>query len=147
MAVFIARGVAGGEDAVPQGPEEPTFSDVPTDHWAYNHIEYAAANAIVGGYGDDTYQPTWTVTRAQMAVFVARAIVDPLGDEGLAGYAPPSTARFLDVPPEYWSYRHIEYLAENGVVSGYDDGYYRPGLDVTREQMAVYIARAFGLIE
>ena len=49
------------------------------------------------------------------------------------------------MPTTYWSYKHIEYLAQQGVVRGYVDGYYRPGRYVTRDQMAVYIARAFEL--
>ena len=43
----------------------------------------------------------------------------------------------------YWAYKHIEYCVENGVVKGYEDGYYHPADPVTRDQMAVYIARAF----
>jgi hypothetical protein len=31
------------------------------------------------------------------------------------------------------------------VVQGYDDGYYHPEVMVTRDQMAVYVARAFDL--
>jgi len=147
MAVYIARGLAGGEAAVPAGPEEPTFDDVPVGHWAYDHIEYAVFNAIVTGYGNGTYQPDWTVTRAQMAVFVARAVVDPTGEEGLADYQPPQTPTFLDVTSATWCFAHVEYLAENDIVSGYPDGCYRPTIEVTRDQMAVYIARAFGLLE
>ena len=45
----------------------------------------------------------------------------------------------------FWAYKHIEYCVENGVVQGYDDGLYRPDRDVTRDQMAVYIVRAFEL--
>ena len=147
MAVYIARGLAGGEAGVPAGPEEPTFDDVPVGHWAYDHIEYAVLSAIVTGYGTGTYQPDWAVTRAQMAVFVARAVVDPTGEEGLVDYQPPETPTFLDVTHITWCFAHVEYLAENDIVSGYPDGYYRPTLEVTRDQMAVYIARAFGLLE
>ncbi len=146
MAAYIARGVAGGEDSVPAGPEEPTFSDVPVDHWAYKHIEYVVASSIVTGYVNGTYQPTWTVTRAQMAVFVARAIVDPTGDEGLADYEPPATPSFLDVPADYWCYEYVEYLSQEEIISGYPDGLYRPTAEVTRDQMALYVARAFGLL-
>ena len=39
--------------------------------------------------------------------------------------------------PEAW--------VSNGVVYGYDDGYYRPEDVVTRDQMAAYISRAFEL--
>ena len=146
MAVYIARGIAGGQENVPAGPEEPTFPDVGVDHWAYDGIEYAVAANVVTGYGDGSYQPSWTVTRAQMAAFVARAIVDPTGDEGLADYTPPAESTFTDVPTTYWCFAHVEYLAENDVVSGYADGYYRPTADVTRDQMAIYISRAFGLL-
>ena len=146
MAVYIARGIAGGQENVPAGPEEPTFPDVGVDHWAYDGIEYAVAANVVTGYGDSSYQPSWVVTRAQMSAFVARAIVDPTGEEGLADYTPPTEPTFTDVPTTYWCFAHVEYLAENDIVSGYADGYYRPTADVTREQMAVYIARAFGLV-
>ena len=146
MAVYIARGIAGGQENVPAGPEEPTFPDVGVDHWAYDGIEYAVAANVVTGYGDGSYQPSWTVTRAQMAVFVARAIVDPTGEEGLSDYTPPAEPTFTDVPTTYWCFAHVEYLAENNIVSGYADGYYRPTSEVTRDQMAIYISRAFGLL-
>ncbi len=45
----------------------------------------------------------------------------------------------------FWAYKHIEYCVENGVVHGYDDGYYHPEIIVNRAQMAVYISRAFQL--
>jgi hypothetical protein len=143
MAVYISRALAGGD--IPDGPATPTFPDVPTDYWAYKNIEYAAANNVVQGYGDGSYQPTWAVTRGQMAVFVARAVATPTGEAGLADYVPPEAPTFSDVDPGFWSYVHIEYLAENDIVSGYPDGSYRPFARVTRDQMAVYVARAFGL--
>jgi len=146
MAVFIARGMAGGDADVPTGPAEATFPDVSSDHWAYKYIEYVAGNNVVEGYPDGSYQPDWDVTRGQMAVFVARTIADPPGDEGLASYVPPAIATFSDVPVDYWCFTHIEYLVSNEIVGGYPDGLYRPTTDVTRDQMAVYIARAFGLL-
>jgi hypothetical protein len=39
----------------------------------------------------------------------------------------------------------VEYCVEHGVVQGYEDGLYRPERVVTRDQMAVYVARAFEL--
>ena len=79
MAVFVARGLAGGESGIPTGPSTATFSDVPTDYWAFKHVEYAVAQHVVGGYGDGTYRPTNPVTRDQMAVFVYRAAIQPTG--------------------------------------------------------------------
>jgi len=145
MAVFISRALAGGDENVPPGPRSRSFLDVTRWHWAYNYIEYAKARGIVEGYGDGFFLPDLTLNRAQMAVFIARAIADPTGEEGLADYQPPATPTFTDVPTDYWCYKHIEYLAENQVVAGYPDGSYQPTSTVTRDQMAVYIARAFDL--
>ncbi len=79
MAVFVARGLAGGDSGVPPGPGTATFSDVPTGYWAFKYVQYAATHGVVGGYGDGTYRPITAVTRDQMAVFVYRAFVQSGG--------------------------------------------------------------------
>jgi hypothetical protein len=146
MAVYISRALAGGDVNVPNGPEEATFPDVPPDHWAFKYVEYAVSGNIVAGYGDGEYHADWTLTRGQMSVFVARSMVNPTGDEGLEAYQAPDTASFTDVSEGYWCFSHVEFLAANDVVSGYPDQTYRPTAIVSRDQMAVYIARAFGLL-
>ena len=145
MAVFIARALAGGDAYVPTGPETPHFPDVGTDHWAYKHIEYCFAQNIVEGLPSGYYRPTWSVDRAQMAVYIARSIVDPRGEAGLEGYVPPTTPDFPDVDTDHWAYKHIEYCFSEGIVQGLPSGYYRPSWFVDRAQMAVYVTRGFGL--
>ncbi len=140
MAVFIARAIHSSSAE----PEEPTFPDVPSDHWAYDSIEEVVSENVVEGYPDGNYHPEWDVTRGQMAVFIARALVMPHGEEGLADYEPPPDPIFEDVPSDYWCYQHVEFLSEErSVIQGYADGSYRPTWPVTRDQMAVYICRAF----
>ena len=146
MAVFVSRALAGGDDEVPEVSGEPTFADVPADHWAFRHIEYAVGNNVVQGYDTGRYEAEWSVTRGQMAVFVARAVVTPTGEAGLEDYPVPEQPTFPDVSPGSWCFKHVEYLFEHDIVAGYPDGYYRPGVTVTRDQMAAYIARAFGLM-
>ncbi len=148
MAVYIARALAGGDEHVPPGPSEPSFADVAVEDWAYRYIEYAVANDIVRGYADQHYHPDLTVDRGQMAVFVARSIATPVGEAGLADYVPPDPPTFEDVTGgnEWsWCHKHVEYLAEAGVIGGYPDGRYHPHCSCSRDQMAVYIARAFQL--
>jgi len=145
MAAYLARALAGGDDLVPEGPAEASFADVPPDHWAYKYVEYIADLEIAGGLPDGGYHPEATVNRAQMAAFVARGAALRAGDPGLSSYQPPEEASFVDVGADFWGYRYIEYLAEAGVVSGYEGGEYRPNEIVNRAQAAVYLARAFGL--
>ena len=145
MAVFISRALAGGDEHVPTGPATPSFKDVPADHWAYRYVEYAAGHKVVEGYERGMYQPDTVVDRGQMAVFIARALVSPLGDAGLLGYFPPLAPSFSDVQPRFWAYKYIEYIKSRGVVTGYPDRLYHPEYDCTRDQLAVYVARAFQL--
>jgi hypothetical protein len=145
MAVYLSRAIAGGESLVPKNWYPPSFGDVPWGYWAYNHIEYAHWCNVVQGYEDGKYHPSDPVTRDQMAVYIARSIVDPTGEEGLLGYNPPDNPTFPDVLDTFWAYKHIEYLSGQDVVKGYDDQKYHPENQVTRDQMAVYITRAFDL--
>jgi len=141
MAVFIARALLGGEANVPAGPSTATFPDVPTGFWAFKHVEYAVAQGIVQGYPDGTYQPGLDLDRAQMAVFLARALC---GGEGNVPIPSPVSS-FWDVSPDFWAYKHIEYIRAAGIASGYPDRSFQPTWDVTRDQMAVFITRAFNL--
>lgn len=114
------------------------FSDVPPGFWAYSEIQLCAAGCIVAGYPDGTYQPLLTVTRDQMAVYIARALAG--GDANVPAFA--DTPTFPDVGAEHWALRYVEYAVDAGVVAGYGDGNYYPGLPVDRGQMAVFVARA-----
>ncbi len=145
MAVYISRALAGGDANVPEFTDTPTFPDVPEGSWALDYVEYAVDQNVVGGYGDGTYHPEYEVDRGQMAVYVARSLVAPSGEAALADYVPADPRNFPDVASDFWAYTHVEYCVENGVVAGYLDGLYHPEIVVTRDQMAVYVARAFGL--
>ena len=143
MAVYIARALAGGEAGIPDPPDTPSFSDVLATHWAYKHIEHAVSQNVVKGYDDGRYHPEYQVDRGTMAVYVARAMVAPGGDAAVPDPVTPPT--FPDVSASFWAYKHIEYCVGEGVVRGFEDGYYHPSDIVTRGQMAVYICNAFGL--
>jgi hypothetical protein len=83
-------------------------------------------------------------------VFIARSMANPPGDVGLAGYVPPGTATFSDVTASNdwsWALKYVEYIASQQVSGGYPDGLYHPERTVTRDQMAVYISRAFHLMD
>jgi len=145
MAVYISRALAGGDAKVVTAPAVATFTDVPTDYWAFEYVEYAKAHGIVVGYTPTTYAPTVEVDRGQMAAFIARAMADPTGEGGLAGYQPPASPSFPDVAKDFWAFRYIEYIKGAGVTGGYPDLLYHPEYIVTRDQMAVYVQRAFEL--
>jgi hypothetical protein len=57
------------------------------------------------------------------------------------------TLTFSDVPPEHTFYANIRCLACRGIISGYGDGTFRPGNDITRGQIAKMVSNAAGFQE
>jgi hypothetical protein len=63
--------------------------------------------------------------------------------------APPqqisvTSTRFLDVPADFWASRYIDYLADRGVISGYNDNTFRPNNNATRGQFSKMIVLGQG---
>ena len=57
----------------------------------------------------------------------------------------PATASFTDVPTGYWAFQYIEALKASGITQGVTPTTYEPESNVTRAQMAVFLAKALGL--
>ncbi len=139
MAVFLERGIQGS-DFVPPPATGTMFADVPDTHWAAAWIEQLASDGITGGCGGGNYCPDSIVTRDQMAVFLLRSKYGSV-------YTPPAAtgAMFDDVPPDHWAADWIEQLAVEGVTGGCDASNYCPDAEVSRDQMAVFLVKTFGL--
>lgn len=72
MAAFLAAPASAGP-----------FTDVPTDHWAYEAIDMLQQEGIIEGYPDGTFKGNRSFTRYEMAMVVARLytkLSDPGGD-------------------------------------------------------------------
>jgi hypothetical protein len=138
MAVFVlvSRDRAGDP---PPLCGTPVFGDVPASSPYCAWIEELARVGVVTGCGGGNFCPGAPVTREQMAVFVLRALEPQL--------SPPActTPVFNDVPASSPYCSWIEELARRGVVTGCGGGNYCPAAPVTREQMAVFLGRVFGL--
>ncbi|MBS3941680.1 MAG: S-layer homology domain-containing protein [Actinobacteria bacterium] len=92
---------------------------------------------VTAGNRDGTYAPAGTVTRDQMASFVARAI-DLTG--GTLPTSPPNA--FTDDNGNAHELR-INQLADLGVIGGVGGGRYNPSGTVNRAQMATFLAQAW----
>jgi len=55
-------------------PGFATFNDVGTGHWAFQYIEALAASGITGGCGGGAFCPNKVLTRAEMAIFLSKAL-------------------------------------------------------------------------
>ena len=110
-----------------------TFPDVAESIPAHDAIEYLAGGGIISGFDDGTFGPTQTLKRGQAAkILVLWRGVTPVTNG-------PS---FPDLDAVYRSY--VETAADQGWVTGFDDGYFRPYSTLTRQQMAIIMVRAMG---
>lgn len=113
-----------------------SFSDVRSSDWFYTPVRTLACDGIIGGYADGTFRPYNSVTRGQVAKMIVNALGWPLLN--------PSSARFSDVSVGTTYFRYIETAAARGVIAGYADGSFRPGVPITRAQFSKIIVSAFG---
>jgi sugar lactone lactonase YvrE len=133
MAIFIIRALYGDDFSY---GSTPYFPDVLSGHWAFKYIQKLYEEGITTGYDDGTYKPLREVNRAQMAIFIIRALY---GEDFSYG----TTPYFPDVPSGHWAFKYVQKLYEEGITTGYDDGTYKPLTTVNRAQMAAFLARAF----
>jgi hypothetical protein len=114
------------------------FQDVPvTDPYALGVWRLLAAE-ITAGCAPGLFCLNAPVTRAQMAVFLLR------GARGICYSPPPATGTvFGDVAADSFAAAWIEALAIAGITAGCGGGNYCPDAAITREQMAVFLIRAF----
>ncbi len=114
------------------------FIDVPLSHWANGFVERMYRDGLTGGCTalPLNFCPANSVTRAQMAVFLVRAM------HGTEFVPPAAKGIFSDVPASSFGANFIEQLASDGVTSGCGNGKFCPGQIVTRSQMAVFLVRA-----
>lgn len=58
---------------------------------------------------------------------------------------PKEAIAFKDVPDNYWAKPYIDALSSRGLISGYQDGTFKPDQPVTRAQIANIVSRTFDL--
>jgi subtilisin family serine protease len=126
MASFLARAMM-----LPATTRDFYIDDETSRH--EDNINRLAAADITHGCGPQRFCPRGRVSRAQMASFLARALV----------LAPSTRDYFIDDEGS----RHeasINSLAAAGITGGCSASAFCPDAVVTREQMAAFLHRAFG---
>lgn len=114
------------------------FSDLTSEHWAYEPIIEMANKGILRGYPDGTFLPNKSITRAEFAKILVLSL--NLKDDTIKNNV------FDDVDSSHWSFDYVR-IASN-YLSGYTNGsriYFMPDEQAVREDMAVAIVMATNL--
>ena len=138
MAVWLIRAL--GDSAVPSAGTT-RFVDVDASEWWAPYVERLADLGITAGCRLEplSYCPDASVSRAHMATFLVRALDLELAEP----------AGFADVVEGSAHEAAINALASAGITAGcsLEPLRYCPGDPVRRSHMAIFLARALGLLE
>ena len=128
----VKKGSADASVSVPAvSAPGTTFSDV-KNHANQTAIEALASRGIINGMGQGTFMPNKTMTRAEFAAIVTRAL----------GLAAKDTKVFSDVPSSKWYAGYIGTANSSGIVNGVGNGKFNPEGTITRQEAAAMVARA-----
>ncbi len=130
MAAFLGRALRSGTNDI------GAFSDLVPASFYYGFVNRLFELGVVDGYPDGTFRPETPISRSEMAALLVRAIGLELGVSGPA---------FIDVPVDAWFAPFVEALRVAGITTGCAVDRFCPDSFVTREQMALFLARAFDL--
>lgn len=141
---FVGKGTAtvkvkvnGVVKNIPVTVKEATATPVPTvkpTEAPVINTEYTKPYA--SGYDDGSFLPNNNITRGELAAMIARL---SYGDDLPDGMY---QASFPDVDSDAWFNKYIGYLEDKDVLSGYEDGTFRPMDTITRGEISAVIARA-----
>jgi len=114
------------------------FSDIPTGSFFDDAVNCLKYYTVTTGSTPTTYEPAADVTRAQMALFLARSAAAA----GVVLKASPPDAGFTDISElSVEAQLAINALADAGIVKGKTATTFEPAQTVWRQQMALFLTR------
>ncbi|WP_071393460.1 S8 family peptidase [Bacillus tuaregi] len=115
------------------GIQAPTkFSDVPSGHFASGYINSTTEAGVITGFLDGSFRPNLHIIRGDVAVILQRAF----------GLPDATSSHFSDVADQKHYFNAINSLAEQQITQGYEDGSFKPDLNITRAQFSVFLSKA-----
>ena len=116
MTMSLVTISAGAED----------YTDADSMNYA-EAVEVMSAVGVVGGYADGSFNPTAGLTRGAAAKIICNMILGPTTAEALVA----NDAPYSDVAVDNVFAGYIAYCANEGIISGYADGTFRPAAPLT----------------
>ncbi|OEH92133.1 S-layer homology domain-containing protein [Bacillus solimangrovi] len=112
------------------------FNDVKQGSYYESAINDLVSKGIIKGYEDGTFKPNVAITRAEIAKVLANDL-----DLDLS----VNSNKFKDVSADAWYSSAVNALANANIISGYEDGTFKPTENVTRAELASMLVRAYNI--
>ncbi len=120
---------------VAETPETPdqigSFTDVDTDDWFADAVQYMLDNGMMNGVTDTTFGPGTTTTRGMIVTILYR----------LEGEPDTTASSFTDVASGMYYADAVAWAQANSIVTGITETIFAPDQAITREQMAAILYR------
>jgi hypothetical protein len=110
------------------------FGDVTNQHWAYESILRASEAGVVVGYPEGRFKPDQPLTRAEMAMMMAKA----MNFKGVPSQEKP----FYDVNKGHWAAPVLHQFKQAGLLVGYEDGSFKPNDFANRAEFSWFLYNA-----
>ena len=120
--------VGTGDYEAPEMKDVILFDDV-ENHWAKDSILAMAAMGYAKG-SDGLFRPNDNISRAEFVSLLVRVLA--IENENAA-------SNFADVKNEDWFAKDVATAAEKGFIKGYEDGTFKPGAPITRQEIGTVI--------
>ncbi|WP_088891414.1 DUF3747 domain-containing protein [Leptolyngbya ohadii] len=104
-------------------------------------IDRAVQVGFISGFEDNTFRPQESLTREQLVSMVLGAI-DSMPNVNLNIPTQVSGSPYSDVETSRWSAARIQFAKQNNLITGYEDGSFRPAQPVTRAELMAVLRRA-----
>ncbi len=105
------------------------FSDVNPSTEEGKAISVMQDKGYINGFGDGTFRPMATLTRAEFVTIINK----------MYGFTVETENIFTDIKKEDWYYSSVLSAVQAGYIKGMGDGTFRPNEAVTREQVCVML--------
>ncbi|PSP19392.1 MAG: hypothetical protein BRC58_01030 [Cyanobacteria bacterium QS_8_64_29] len=117
-----------------------SFSDIANDPYR-EEVQTAREMGFIAGFDGNTFRPEQPLTREQAVSMFLEALV---GIPQVAVALPSETKAtpYSDIKASRWSAAKIAWAHQNGIVSGYGNGTFRPTAQVTRAELIAIERRA-----
>ena len=138
MFVTVLSRIAGVETDDNVSP----FADVESGAWYSGEVAWAAENKLASGTGNNKFSPNQSVTRGDMAAFMAKFVSYYCEKNDLSPPAAGAAKTFTDGDkiPSY-ARDAVALCATYGIIDGYTDGSFKPSATATRAEVAAVIRR------
>ncbi|MBQ6431466.1 MAG: S-layer homology domain-containing protein [Oscillospiraceae bacterium] len=108
------------------------FKDVKEKDWFYDYVLFAVDRGLLNGTANSTFSPNSNLTRAMVATVLHRMAGEPKAD---------GAKSFDDVESGTWYFDAVSWASAVGIVNGYEDETFHPNAYITRQEMALMLAR------